>query len=308
MMRFETILFVLTVFPCSANAALRAAQIPALAPPENAVQLVAENGPLYLHRDGVLELRGSRGWLRTKGVYLDFKLSFEYRPMTADADTGIVVRSWGGVGAWPQAGYRLRLPRSSDEDASKMLTGRRRDVTVLEQGRIDFNPGDAWQRVVVEASGQRVAVRVNDAPATVYEIESYGGHVFFDTGRGRTEIRNLLLFDTEPPMTVPEGTLKVEEDDAPAQAAEARARGEAVVHERGGGGHGAGNGDPRSRRSAGRRARGHRRSETASSRARSFGGRRGARVALPSGHGGRETRDDGGGGEDVVLAEVRWAA
>lgn len=181
---------------------------------EKQVQLVSEGGLRYRHRDGVLELRSSGGWLRTAGAYLDFQLSFDYRPMTSDADTGIIVRSWVGNGAWPQVGYRIRLPRSASEDVSQMLIGRRREVAGVERGRVDLVPGDGWQRVVIEGTGPRVTVRINDTPAAVYEIGSYGGHVFFDTRRGRTEMRNIQLIDAEQPMAVPEGTVKIDKEDS----------------------------------------------------------------------------------------------
>jgi hypothetical protein len=40
--------------------------------------LVAE-GANHSMTDGVLELRGSRGWLRTSSLHVDFWLTFEFR-------------------------------------------------------------------------------------------------------------------------------------------------------------------------------------------------------------------------------------
>src|SRR5688500_9194272 len=86
--------------------------------------LVHENGSNARSREGVLELRGNKGWVRTEHPVLDFELRFEIRALGPDADPGLIVRTW--TGRWPQTGYRLTvrtvrpLPVQSARDAHRV--------------------------------------------------------------------------------------------------------------------------------------------------------------------------------------------
>ena len=54
-----------------------------------AVELVAEGSARFDDRgNGVIEVRGGRGWLRMPGIYSDFALKTEFRNVTADGAAG----------------------------------------------------------------------------------------------------------------------------------------------------------------------------------------------------------------------------
>src|SRR5215207_2106936 len=109
----------------------------------------AENGANYSLKDGVIELRRGRGWLRTSEVYLDFWFGFDFRTTEPDTNAGVVVRTWTGQGGWPNRGYRFRLPVVATADAALAFEGRRQQVAVIQQGAINVRPEGDWQHVEV---------------------------------------------------------------------------------------------------------------------------------------------------------------
>lgn len=127
------------------------------------LKLVAEQGSNASFNDGVLELRGTRGWVRFRRPVLDFDVEFEIRAVTPDADPGLIVRTWLGQRRWPSEGYRLTLPTVVAADPSSLLRGRQRKVKVLQVGKLDLRAAGEWQRVHVAASGPRIRVAVNGA-------------------------------------------------------------------------------------------------------------------------------------------------
>src|SRR5262245_31634408 len=60
---------------------------------------------------GILEIQPGRGWLRTPRVYSDFSLSFEFRPVTPDAEVGVVMRALVSQGEIFEPAYRIALPQ-----------------------------------------------------------------------------------------------------------------------------------------------------------------------------------------------------
>lgn len=144
-------------------------------PKPEPVSLVAEGNPRYTVHNGVIELDGSRGWLRTRSLFLNFRTTFDFKVTAADADPGVLLRTWTGEGGWPGKGFRVRLPANSFTDPSSLLVGYRQPVTVLEHGRIDLRPVGEWQQVEIIAEGPRITVTMNGIRVGVFAVETSGG-------------------------------------------------------------------------------------------------------------------------------------
>jgi TonB family protein len=173
--------------------------------------LVPEGGPRASFQDGILEIRGSGGWLRTPRVFLDFRVAFEFKTTTAESDAGVLVRTWTGAGQWPDTGYRVRLPIDPAIDPAAVLVGHRRSVAVLEKGRIVLkSPGD-WQHVEITGDGPRITILMNGTLVGVFEIAAYGGHVMFDNRKGLVQFRKITIFSTERPLAIPDGVMTEEQ-------------------------------------------------------------------------------------------------
>jgi TonB family protein len=153
----------------------------------------------YSFRDDLLELRGGVGWLRTERLFLNFRVAFEFKTTTSDADPGVFVRTWVSPhrgGDWSVWGYRIRLPHSSD-DVSDVLVGRRRRVTVLQEGRAVLLPPGEWQQVQITGEGAQVTMMLNGTLVGVFELEEFGGYILFNNEKGRVQLRNIRICSTE---------------------------------------------------------------------------------------------------------------
>jgi TonB family protein len=159
--------------------------------------LYSERGAKYSFREGVLEMQGGRGWLRTSRLHLDFVLGFEFRTTAPDTDMGVLVRSWTGKGGWPDRGYRIRLPTAAVADAASVFEARRQQVITVRQGTIITRPVNEWQSVEISAVGKHVTVGLNGAVVGVFEVETFGGHILLENRKGRVELRNFRILDRQ---------------------------------------------------------------------------------------------------------------
>ncbi len=161
------------------------------------------------------------GWLRSRQVFLDFELTFEYRS-ASDAEAVVGIRAWTTPDArglpfdvWPLQGVRLRLPTSGQPANAyllSVLSGLKEQVKVVESHDVVMRPGDEWQKIRVKAEGRRVTVMVNDALAGVFEVERFGGHILFENlKKGVLELRNIAMRATDGEFSAPEGSMN--EDD-----------------------------------------------------------------------------------------------
>lgn len=173
--------------------------------------LFAENGANYSLNDGVLELRGGRGWLRTPEIYLDFWFAFEFRTTAPDTDAGVVVRTWTGQGAWPERGYRFRLPVAATVDGASAFEARRQHVAVIHRGIITIRPEGYWQQVEVTGAGRNVTVVLNETVVGVFRVDEFGGHVLIDNRKGRVEIRNARISHRQSPAARPDGLIRFDD-------------------------------------------------------------------------------------------------
>jgi TonB family protein len=174
-------------------------------------RLVNENGAKAHVKDGILELRGGSGWLRTSRPLLDFVLKFEIRALTPDADPGLVVRTWRGWELWPDVGYRLTILPKSPPDVSRLLLGRRQKVEVVQEGTVDLRPAGEWQTVEVSAHGSQIRLAVNDGAASEFAVEDYGGYLMFDNRKGRVELRNIAIRASELSEGIPTDIARVKQ-------------------------------------------------------------------------------------------------
>jgi len=162
--------------------------------------------------NGILELKGGAGWLRTANPLLDFEVTFEIRALTADANPGLILRSWTGRHNWPDRGYRLAIPSGGPvEDVSKILVGRRQKVDTVQKGSIELHPHGAWQTIQVIGHGRSIRVAVNGTIAGEFVIESYGGYLMFENKKGRVELRQMTLRASGPSDPLPADVLRREE-------------------------------------------------------------------------------------------------
>ena len=184
------------------------------AAPQNPVELIGEGGARFENiGEGVVQMRGSKGWLRMPGVFADFSLKAAFRNVTADADGGLVVRSWLVEAGWPTKGYHVPTSPKVARDASTGLLGTKAPVSIVEAGDLDLRGTGEWQQVELIAQGRTITLTINDRRVGVYEIEEFAGEILFVTRKGTIEwrdisVRAIPLSDSRPAETVDATTFK----------------------------------------------------------------------------------------------------
>jgi TonB family protein len=148
---------------------------------------------------GTVTLHGGRGWLQSSRPLLDYDLQFEFRAI-AEADPGLMLRTWLADGRSPSKNYRLTLPTRGDLDPDGLLVGRGQKVRVLQPGKVDLRPTGEWQAMQVTVEGERVRVALNGTSMGEFAVEGTGGYVTFDNRQGVIELRNIEIRELRGPF------------------------------------------------------------------------------------------------------------
>ena len=179
--------------------------VTAVQQPPKASMFVSENASRgqFTLTNGVLEVKGGRGWLRTPRLYSNFQLSLEFRAITADADAALVLRGLASQGEIFEPAYRIALPQLVSLGSSDALRGPKSSIRIVKEGRVEPGAADAWQRLTVVADLNAITVTLNESVVGVYEVESFAGYIFFTSKKGHLEIRNIEAKDVEPTFIAP---------------------------------------------------------------------------------------------------------
>ena len=184
-------------FLCFAAAILQPPKAPPLFVSENAFR------GQFTFTDGVIGLKGGRGWMRTPRLYSNFQLSLEFRAVTADADAALVLRTLVSEGQMIEPAYRVALPQLLSLSPTDALRDRKNSIQLVKEGRIDPGAADAWQRLDVVAHLNEITITLNDNLVGVYEVESFTGYILFTSRKGHLELRNFMAKDAEPTFIAP---------------------------------------------------------------------------------------------------------
>jgi TonB family protein len=159
----------------------------------------------------VLEIRGGGGWLRTPRLFLNFRVTFEFKTSTPELDAGVLIRTWTGVGGWPEKGYRIRLPTDSAMRPSAVFVGHRVPVAIAEEGHTVLRPSGEWQQIEITGEGRRITCVMNGTLVAAADVDDYGGHVMFDNKKGILELRNIAIDSTETVFEMPKDVMTEKE-------------------------------------------------------------------------------------------------
>lgn len=192
-LRAIAIVLTLTSGVASAQAPTPGAELPDLN------RLVLENtlGEASTLIDGVLHLRASGGWARTRRIASDFTMTAEIRLATPASELEVGLRTINVARGWPDRGHRLRI----NTVAPPALVSTKASAKLVSTGT-RIPAAGTWHLLRIMASGPRTHVWLDNEPAGVYEIDAKAGAVLLNAVRGDVEVRK-LAFAYLPPKTVP---------------------------------------------------------------------------------------------------------
>lgn len=168
--------------------------------------LVNGEASSFALRNGVLQVRGERGWLRSPRTYGDFVLRAELRFVEPDSDTGLFLRTGTGlefIRGWPGDAYQVQL-----RDISVNVSDRPLPLAHLYRHRVPDGPTDydrervfalyggpgEWQQLEVSAQGESLEVKLNGEIVTrASGLVNAEGYLGFQSESGLIEFRQLRI-------------------------------------------------------------------------------------------------------------------
>ncbi len=170
------------------------------------VRFVAEDGSKiqFNRAQGLFEMPGGPGWIRSPAPFGDFVLAFDLRAITADSRPELMLRAaYGSNTNGPLQGYRIALRQQTGAQQGRWLMGSPRDVTVVEERPIEPAALDQWQHVVVSAIGPRLTVSIDGTRVAAYDVQERAGHLIFANRKGLAHLRNVQIEQVPPAVRNP---------------------------------------------------------------------------------------------------------
>lgn len=159
--------------------------------------------------DGILEVRGEQGWLRSPRLYADFILRLQFRFMEPDSDSGIFLRvaeeGPDFFRGWPGGAYQVQVRdlsvNQSDSPLPLAHVYRHRIAdgeTAFQRSKVfDLYSGvGEWQDMEITVVGDLLSVRLNgDLVTTARDIINPTGRIGFQSEAGVVQYRNLEIHE-----------------------------------------------------------------------------------------------------------------
>lgn len=143
--------------------------------------VVHSSGENFQVENGVLRVKGPKGWLRSAKEYGDFVLRVEFRFLTEDADSGVFVRAAAPAekaffNGWPANSYQVQTREmSKNQSTTPIWLGDIFRHPGTAPGKTEFN-GEAlqkavkkmgeWQEYEIEVMGSTLTVKLNGVQIT----------------------------------------------------------------------------------------------------------------------------------------------
>jgi hypothetical protein len=160
---------------------------------------------------GALVVEGPQGWLRSQEQYADFEIVTEFRFLTDDGDSGLLVRVRpdGVFGrGWPTNSYQIQLLNPSTQSRFPPLGALFRHGTPAgetlfdpEVARRAFTGTGEWQTLVVEARGDELKVQLNGVPIMqASDVVNSSGYIGLQGETSALEFRKIEIRELESPL------------------------------------------------------------------------------------------------------------
>lgn len=186
---------VVVLLLCSLLAGFQPVQNTAEPPP-----LVSEGAVDASFRDGVLRIRKSAGWVRSRQLVSDFVLTVEVNLETRDTDASIGVRTLHTREEWPARGHRVVL-------STRLPAGESRSGPVTVPRGHETDPHalahSTWHSVRISAFGPSVTVEIGGKVIATRQLDVAAGAIAFSVSSGAAHFRKLTISeitDADPPL------------------------------------------------------------------------------------------------------------
>jgi hypothetical protein len=156
---------------------------------------VIENKGKFSVKDGVIFLDTGAGWLRSEKQYRDFELRLDFRFLSREADSGILIRADKDGKTWPARTYQVQT-MDNESIAGLYVTGLerpkvQRDAELMRKLRKSVGE---WQSYAITLKGSRAEIKLNGTLLTVAEgLTVRPGYIGLKGQSGLLEFKNLRI-------------------------------------------------------------------------------------------------------------------
>lgn len=141
-------------------------------------------------KDGVIQLRGGSGWLRSDKEYEDFELSLEVRWLKAKQDSGVFLRASKEGNNWPERRYEVQCENSA---RVAMLFGAKYALD-KEKAAKALKGVNEWNAFEIKCVGSRCEVKLNgELVCTSDDLKRSKGYLGLQGEGGHLDFRNVRI-------------------------------------------------------------------------------------------------------------------
>ena len=146
-----------------------------------------QNDGTFAATNGVIEVSGGKGWLRTDKEYSDFVLEVEWRGMETNYNSGIFVRTPLEGKPWPTNSWQINLKQTG---VGELIQGSKK---ILLSKHVPVPVGE-WVTFRIEAHGKKLTLAINGEPAWEFnELEPAIGYIGIQAEGKMVEVRNFRV-------------------------------------------------------------------------------------------------------------------
>jgi hypothetical protein len=148
------------------------------------------NGGKFEARDGLVQLRGGSGWLRSDKEYEDFVLRVDVRWLKPRQDSGIFLRASLEGKNWPERKVEVQCENS---DRVAMLFGAKY-VLDKEKAARALKGVNEWNTFEIRCQGTRCEVKLNgELVCTSDDFKLKKGYIGLQGEGGQLDFRNIQI-------------------------------------------------------------------------------------------------------------------
>ncbi len=148
------------------------------------------NGGKFEAKDGMIQLRGGSGWLRSDQEYADFVLTLEVRWLKPKQDSGVFLRSGVDGKNWPDKKVEVQVENT---ERVAMLFGAKHKLDKAKAAK-SLKPVNEWNEYVIRCVGKECEVKLNgEVVCTSDEVKLEKGYLGFQGENGDLDFRNIRI-------------------------------------------------------------------------------------------------------------------
>ena len=147
---------------------------------------IVMNDGKFSATNGVIQIGGGMGWLRTERAFTNFVLAAEWRGLETNYNSGFYLRAGLEGKPMPTAGWQVNLKQA---DLGAWL----KDKDIKFSPKPPIVPAGEWARFTMEARGTNATLWLNGQKLWTRGFDAASGFIGIQAEDKRMELRNVRV-------------------------------------------------------------------------------------------------------------------